>query len=78
MVNSILENTLVPKHVILTDEEANEVLRNLNVKPYQLPKILITDPALKALNQNVKVGDIVKIIRKSPTAGDAVAYRVVI
>jgi len=78
MADSILDNILVPKHIILSDEEANEVLKKLKVKPYQLPKIFITDPALKALNQKVKVGDIVKIIRGSPTAGESVAYRVVI
>ncbi|MEM2109146.1 MAG: DNA-directed RNA polymerase subunit H [Candidatus Odinarchaeota archaeon] len=78
MADSILDNILVPKHIILSDEEASEVLEKLKVKPYQLPKIFITDPALKALNQKVKVGDIVKIIRGSPTAGESVAYRVVI
>ncbi len=78
MSDSILDNILVPKHVILSEIEANEVLEKLKVKPYQLPKILITDPAIKALNQKVKVGDIVKIIRSSPTAGESVAYRAVI
>ncbi|WEU40661.1 MAG: DNA-directed RNA polymerase subunit H [Candidatus Odinarchaeum yellowstonii] len=78
MVDSILDNILVPKHIILSEAEAKEVLEKLRVKPYQLPKIFISDPAIKALNQKVKPGDIVKIIRSSPTAGESIAYRVVI
>ncbi len=78
MADSILDNILVPKHIILSEAEAKEVLEKLKVKPYQLPKIFISDPAIKALNQKVKVGDIVKIIRSSPTAGESIAYRVVV
>jgi DNA-directed RNA polymerase subunit H len=46
-----------------------------------LPKILITDPVvslMEAPQRPVMPGDVVKIIRKSPTAGTAVAYRVVV
>jgi DNA-directed RNA polymerase subunit H len=75
---NILDNELVPEHIILSEEEAEEVLKTLEIKRSQLPKILKTDSALKALGEDIKAGTIIKIIRKSPTAGDAIAYRVVV
>jgi DNA-directed RNA polymerase subunit H len=69
-------NILVPKHEVLTTEEANRVLEFYGVTKSELPKIKKTDPAIKKLG--VKVGDIIKITRKSPTAGKALYYRVVI
>ena len=73
---NIFKHVLVPKHVVLSPEEAEEVLRKYRVKPYQLPWIKATDPAIIAIG--AKPGDIVKIIRKSKTAGEAVAYRYVV
>lgn len=75
MKTDILQHNLVPEHVILSDEEAQQVLEELNSTPDQLPKILITDPVVKAIG--AKVGDILRITRKSETAGVFVAYRVV-
>ena len=42
----------------------------------QLPKIQLTDPAL--VNMDAKLGDVVKINRKSQTAGYSTYYRIVI
>jgi len=72
----VFEHVLVPKHEILSREEAEELLRRYKIKPYHLPKIKDTDPAVKALG--AKPGDIIKIIRRSPTAGEAVYYRFVV
>lgn len=72
----ITQHFLVPKHEILSEEEKQELLKKYNIKLEDLPKIKITDPAIKHLNP--KPGDIVRIIRKSPTAGTSVYYRVVI
>ncbi len=72
---NILEHELVPKHEILSPEEALEVLKKLNIKPYQLPWISINDPVVKAIGAHP--GDIIRIIRKSPTAGETIAYRYV-
>jgi DNA-directed RNA polymerase subunit H len=71
----ILKHQLVPEHVILNESEAKRVLKELDAHPEQLPKIKTTDPVAKAIG--AKRGDIVKIIRKSPTAEEFVTYRLV-
>jgi len=73
---NIFEHVLVPKHEILSPEEREELLAKYRVKPYQLPKIRASDPAVKAIG--AKPGDIVRIIRRSSTAGEHVVYRYVI
>jgi DNA-directed RNA polymerase subunit H (RpoH/RPB5) len=75
-VFDIFEHRLVPKHEILTPEEREKVLARYRVKPYQLPQIKASDPAAKAIG--AKPGDILRIIRKSPTAGEHIAYRYVV
>ncbi len=70
------DHILVPKHEVLSKEEAEEVLKTLGIKPEQLPKIRADDPIAKEIG--AKVGDIVRIIRDSPTAGKTIAYRLVI
>ena len=75
-VFDIFEHKLVPKHEILTQEEREKVLAEYRVKPYQLPQIKASDPAVKAIG--AKPGDILRITRKSQTAGEHVAYRFVV
>ncbi|MCX8151364.1 MAG: DNA-directed RNA polymerase subunit H [Candidatus Bathyarchaeota archaeon] len=72
----IFEHSLVPRHEILTAEERDQLLAHYKVKPYQIPQITSTDPAVKAIG--AKPGDILRIIRKSSTAGEHVTYRYVI
>jgi DNA-directed RNA polymerase subunit H len=72
----VLSAKLVPKHTVLSREDAKEVLSKYEIDHNQLPKILAKDPVVKALN--AKVGDIIKIERVSDTAGTSVAYRRVI
>lgn len=72
----ILEHELVPKHEVLKPEEAIEVLRSLGVRPEQLPYLRASDPVARAIG--ARPGDIVRVIRKSPTAGSIVVYRFVI
>ncbi len=73
---NILDHELVPEHIVLSKEEAEEVLKKFNVKPEQLPKILTTDPVVKAIG--AKKGDIIKVIRRSKTALKSVVYRLVV
>lgn len=72
----ISRHILVPKHVKLSDKEKKEVLEKFNSTLRELPKILKDDPAV--INLNAVPGDVIKIMRQSPTSGDAVFYRVVL
>ena len=73
---NILEHELVPKHEVLPPEEAYKILQKLGIEPWQLPWISVNDPAIRSIG--AKPGDIVKITRKSPTAGEFIAYRYVV
>ncbi|MFQ6062667.1 MAG: DNA-directed RNA polymerase subunit H, partial [Methanosarcinales archaeon] len=71
-----LDHEMVPYHVVLSEEEAISVLKKYDVDKGDLPKIRASDPVI--LDIGAKIGDIVKIIRKSETAGETEYYRVVI
>ncbi|ABM81393.1 DNA-directed RNA polymerase subunit H [Hyperthermus butylicus] len=73
---NILEHELVPKHEVVPPEEAARIIRELGVRPEQLPWLRATDPVARAIG--AKPGDIVRIYRKSPTAGEVVVYRYVV
>ena len=73
---NIFDHEFVPKHEILTEEEREKLLAEYKVHPYQLPSIKASDPAITAIG--ARSGDIVRVIRKSPTAGKYVAYRYVV
>ena len=70
------DHVYVPKHEIINKKEAEEVLQKFNCKPTELPLILVTDPAILGLG--VKPGDMIKITRKSSTAGEGIYYRYVV
>ncbi len=72
----IFKHELVHKHELLTKEGADAVLKRYGVAAEQLPKIRVTDAVANALG--AKKGNIVKITRKSPTAGEAPYFRLVI
>lgn|GEM_PF-350329 len=72
----IFKHDLVPKHVLLKPNEAKEVLERYHIKPFQIPYVKSTDPAVRAIG--AKPGDIVKVIRKSATAGESDFYRYVV
>jgi len=60
----------------MTKSEAEEVLKKFNCTPTQLPLIFVNDPAIVGLG--VKPGDMIKITRKSGTAGVSLYYRYVV
>ncbi len=72
----IFQHKLVPKQEILTEEERTELLSKFRVQPYQLPQISSVDPTVKAIG--ARPGDVLRVIRKSPTAGEHVAFRYVV
>ena len=72
----IFDHDFVSKHELLTPDEKEKFLEDYKVHAYQLPRINSTDPAIIAVGG--KPGDIVRVIRKSTTAGKYVAYRYII
>jgi DNA-directed RNA polymerase subunit H len=79
-VNVMLHNQ-VPKHNLLSDKEAEEVLKKLKIKADQLPKIRKDDPVIKILEKiegSVDEGRIIKITRVSESAGVSIVYRMVV
>ncbi|MBI2583698.1 MAG: DNA-directed RNA polymerase subunit H [Candidatus Aenigmarchaeota archaeon] len=72
---NIFTSRLVPKHELLPEDEKIQLLENFGIKSKQLPKIMEEDPAAKALG--AKRGDVIRITRNSPTAGEYYYYRIV-
>ncbi|MEJ2271230.1 MAG: DNA-directed RNA polymerase subunit H [Candidatus Bathyarchaeota archaeon] len=72
----IFDHDFVSKHELLSSEEREKILSDYKMEPYQLPRIRASDPAVIAVGGTP--GDIVKVIRKSPTAGKYIAYRYVV
>ena len=75
-VFELFDHKLVPKHEILSEKEKSEILAQYKIQPYQMPQIKSGDPAVKAIG--AKPGDMLRIIRKSATAGEHIAYRYVV
>lgn len=73
---NVLNHVNVPLHEVLSDDEAAALLSKYGIVREQLPKIKNTDPAAKVVA--AKPGNIIRITRRSPTAGVATAYRLVI
>ena len=67
---------LVPEHSKISEKEKHELLEQYRITDKELPRILKADAAIAHLD--VKPGDVIKISRKSPTAGETVFYRVVV
>ena len=67
---------LVPRHEILKEEEKKKVLQKFGVTENELPQIRVSDPVLETAG--AKPGQMVKITRKSQTAGEAIYYRLVV
>ena len=69
------DHIYVPKHEIIPMSDAEEVLKKYNCKP-MITMDLVNDPAIMGLG--VKPGDMIKITRTSPTAGESLYYRYVV
>jgi len=71
---NISKHHLVPKHSIVQEADVPGLLADFMVKSKsQFPHILKTDPMARYLN--AMPGDLVKIVRPSPSAGEYVSYR---
>ena len=71
----ILEHFLVPKHEIVPQDREAEVLEKIGAKKEQIARIGKDDPAVEEIG--AVSGELLKITRKSHTAGSAVYFRVV-
>ncbi len=72
----VMKHVMVPDHQIMSEGEVESLLSTYKITHDQLPKIYHDDPAAKAIG--AKIGDVIKIIRKSQTAGLAQSYRLVV
>ncbi|HLC50502.1 MAG TPA: DNA-directed RNA polymerase subunit H [Candidatus Nanoarchaeia archaeon] len=70
------KHILTPKHSKLSEKEKSNLFEKYHVTSKEMPKMMKTDSAIKELDP--KPGDVIKITRKSPTAGESIFYRVVI
>ena len=68
----ILRHELVPKHVIMTKEEVDDLLKKFQIKLVQLPRISVDDPVIQMLG--AKVNDVMKIVRHSETSVEKSDY----
>lgn len=76
MAMDITDHEAVPEHRKLEEEEVEEVLEQFDAEKSDLPLIERTDAALKQMD--VEEGDVIEIVRDSPTAGKAEYYRLVV
>ena len=82
----LVTHHVVPPHELLSPEETAAVVQSLGVPVERLPRILLSDPGLKTDPKFREAreareplgGRLVRIRRPSPTAGESVAYRMIV
>ena len=75
LLEDIITNHYQPKFELLSPSEMEKVKQEYNATDYSIEKIMRSDPITKYFA--LKKGDIIRIIRPSPTSGEAIAYRIV-
>ena len=75
LLEDIISNRYQPKFELLTPSEMEKVKSEYNATDYSIEKMMRSDPVTKYFA--LKKGDIIRIIRPSPTSGEAVAYRII-
>ena len=73
---NITNHALVPEHVIISKDEVTELLKTYHCTIESLPLISNIDPMVKKLQ--AQPGEVIKITRKSSTAGISIYYRLVV
>ena len=78
---NLLQHEMVPEHHILEEKEEKETMSRLGIAKDQLPRIQRDDPVIRFLEEHqgpIMPGRVVKIVRRSHTAGISTVYRVVV
>ena len=68
----VLLHELVPRHILLTKDETEELLSKFQIDLIDLPQIFEKDPVSIAIG--AKEGDVIKIIRDSETTVKKIEY----
>lgn len=68
----VLLHRFVPRHLLLTKEESQELLDKYQIEVTDLPQMFEKDPVAIAIG--AKEGDIVRIIRDSHTTVSTIDY----
>ncbi len=76
MAFKLTSHQLVTKHTKVSEAEKEKLFKKFNIDSKSLPRIKDEDSAISHLKP--KIGDVIKIERKSETAGVALYYRVVV
>ncbi|HZX20610.1 MAG TPA: DNA-directed RNA polymerase subunit H [archaeon] len=75
-MEKVADHFLVSKHEIVPLERLEEVFKKFGSKAEKFPQILVDDPAVEEIG--AKRGDMIKITRKSQTAGTSIYFRIVV
>jgi len=75
-LRKLIGHGFIPKHEILKADKVSKLLNRYKIDAKKIPKILSTDVVVKLLD--AKAGDVIKIERRSKTAGIAAYYRIVV
>tara|TARA_Y100000385_G_C13064416_1_gene626000 strand:+ start:1075 stop:1683 length:609 start_codon:yes stop_codon:yes gene_type:complete len=70
---NITKHSYVPKHELLSVDQANNIMTNYSIKKSQFPIILKTDPV--ARYYDFKSGQLIKVYRSSTATGESITYR---
>ncbi|MCL2460903.1 MAG: DNA-directed RNA polymerase subunit H [Euryarchaeota archaeon] len=73
---NVLKHEMVPEHSIMSGEDVELLFSTYRISTEDLPRIYHDDPAMLAIG--AKINDVIKIVRKSLTAGRAESYRLVV
>ena len=76
VIKDIAKYHLVPKHILLSKEQAEQVMDEYKLKKKDMGRIFIDDPMVRYLY--AKKDDIIQIIRPSVYAGYSTYYRLVV
>jgi len=75
LLENIIDHNDQPRFELLTPAEMDKVKSEYNATDYTIKKYAPSDPVVKYFA--LKKGDIIRIIRPSPTAGEVPDYRIV-